>query len=147
MTRRFHPGRVGPSPLGNSPGSCDPFGMSEHFEPVVAGDADEREAGCLGRAHRQRRRRRADTPTIIAAPIMPAFCTSSIETRLDSTMIPPEADRPVRPKAPANLSRALCRPTSSRRTRPRPGCQNTAAWTARVSKFSRCLAGSAATET
>src|SRR6266850_4271964 len=30
----------------------------------------------------------ADTPTMIAAPNMPAFCTSSMEIRLDNTMTP-----------------------------------------------------------
>src|SRR5262249_36620614 len=41
-----------------SPTSCDPFRMGEHLEPVVAGDAHKREAGRLGSAHRQSRRRR-----------------------------------------------------------------------------------------
>ena len=34
----------------SSPVSCDPLGMGEHLEPVVAGDADEGEAGRLGTA-------------------------------------------------------------------------------------------------
>jgi hypothetical protein len=40
----------------------------------------------------------------MVAPIMPAFCTSSMEMRLDSTMTPSAAEQSVRSNAPANLS-------------------------------------------
>ena len=52
---------------------------------------------------------------------------------------------PSRASAPASLSSALCRPTSSRNaTSPRCGCQKPAACTAWVCWFSFCAAGSAA---
>src|SRR6516165_11124192 len=31
----------------SSPVSCDPLGVGEHLEPVVAGDAHQRQADCL----------------------------------------------------------------------------------------------------
>jgi hypothetical protein len=40
-----------------SPISCDAFRMGEYLEPVVAGDAHKSEAGRLGSADRQSRRR------------------------------------------------------------------------------------------
>src|ERR1700730_15658405 len=42
----------------SSPGSCDPLGMGEHLEPIVACDADEGETCCLGNTDGQSRRRR-----------------------------------------------------------------------------------------
>ena len=36
---------------------CDPFGMREHLEPVVARDAHQRQTGCFCSAHGQGRRR------------------------------------------------------------------------------------------
>ncbi len=43
-----------------------------------------------------------------------AFCTSSTDRRLVTTTKPPFAASPARASAPASLSRALWRPTSSR---------------------------------
>ena len=83
----------------------------------------------------------AETATIIGARIAAAFCTISTETRLVSSTAPPAPFRPARASAPANLSSALWRPTSSRTaTRPSPGVQKAAAWTARVRAFSACAA-------
>jgi hypothetical protein len=56
----------------------------------------------------------AETATIIGAPMQAVFWTISIETRLLNTRKPSCAAVPVRAKAPASLSSALCRPTSSR---------------------------------
>ena len=61
---------------------------------------------------------------MIGAPIMAAFCASSIEMRLDNKTMPSAAERSARNNAPANLSRALWRSTSSRTSKPASGCQN-----------------------
>ena len=56
----------------------------------------------------------ADTATITAAPIAAVFCTISTETRLVSSTMPSPPRCRSRASAPASLSSALWRPTSSR---------------------------------
>lgn len=81
----------------------------------------------------------AETATMTAAPIAAVFCTISTETLLVSSTMPSSVEITACASAPASLSSALWRPTSSRRaTVPRPGIQNAAACTARVSMLIVC---------
>src|SRR5579863_6737082 len=84
----------------------------------------------------------AETATITVAPIAAVFCTISMETRLVSNTTPSSTDVFSSASAPASLSSALWRPTSSRNaTMPRPGIQKAAACTARVSTLMVCNGG------
>jgi len=57
----------------------------------------------------------AETDTITDAPIAALFCTISTEIRLVRRMIPSLAATGSSANAPASLSSALWRPTSSRK--------------------------------
>ena len=75
----------------------------------------------------------AETATSTGTPIIAVFCTISTETRLVRRTAPPDRGIPSRTNAPASLSSALWRPTSSR-TAPIPAeaHQKAAPCTARV---------------
>src|SRR3954468_9353529 len=74
----------------------------------------------------------AEIATTARAPNAPAFSIISNEQRLVMTMNPLPGSTLDRRSAPISLSRALCRPTSSRSAISRPSSSaNAAAWTAR----------------
>ena len=107
-------------------------------KPSARAIADQRDAGRLRHAHRQRGRRRhrddhrPHPSRRSSAPSRPRRGWSAARCR-------PSRRRRSRASAPASLSSALWRPTSSRSaTRPRAGVQKAAAWTARVSMLSTC---------
>jgi hypothetical protein len=81
----------------------------------------------LQAALRRRDRDRPAGPRIVNERGGRPFCTISIETRLLNTRKPSCAAVPVRFKAPASLSSALCRPTSSRTINSYPARQKAAA--------------------
>src|SRR6478735_9556432 len=75
----------------------------------------------------------AETETRVLAPKIAVLATISNEQRLVMTKKPLSGATPARASAPIVLSRALCRPTSSRTKTIAPSCpHHAAAWTARV---------------
>ena len=93
--------------------------MREDLEAVAARDGDERDAGPLGGADRERRRRRDrdDARRADHRRLLHHLDRHAAGQQHDA--VDPRAS-PARASAPTSLSSALCRPTSSR-TATRPG--------------------------
>lgn len=115
------------------------FRLAIDHQVFLAREADQREAGPLRGLDREEVG--ADTAASSDTPAMAVFCTISKLARLVTAMKPADASTPLDASAPISLSRALWRPTSSRKHITSPSAvHQAAACTAPVACCSVCKA-------